>query len=310
MADTHPVPNPLPTYDLPLPAIDAARRESTRGDWLFVWVLRCCAGLAGVITLLIFVYLGAQSFPLLQQIGVARFFTDQTWAPARRQFNLIPMFVGTLYATLGAVTVGSPLGIALAVFVTFYAPSPMARVVRSVLGLLAGIPSVVYGFWGLVTLVPLLNRLHPPGLSLLMGITILTLMILPTIALVAEAALRAVPREYTLGGAALGCDRWQIVRGIAIPAARSGLLTAVILGAGRALGETMAVSMVMGNTIQIPDSVLAPARTLTAHIGLEMSYAMGNHRAALFVAGLWLLGGVVGLVFVVDRASRGQAHGT
>lgn len=309
MADTHSVHNPFATDDVALPGIDAARSASTWGDWLFVWGLRCCAGLAGVITLLIVVYLCAQSVPLLQQIGVTRFFTDQTWAPTRGQFNLLPMCIGTLYATLGAVTVAAPCGIALAVFATFYAQSPIARVVHGVLGLLAGIPSVVYGFWGLVTLVPLFNRLHPPGLSLLMGIVILTLMILPTIALIAEAALRAVPREYTLGGAALGCTRWQIVRGIALPAARSGLLTAVMLGTGRALGETMAVSMVMGNTIQIPDSLLSPARTLTAHIGLEMSYAMGSHRAALFVAGLWLLGGVVGLVFVVDHINRERAHG-
>ncbi|MBI3304105.1 MAG: ABC transporter permease subunit, partial [Deltaproteobacteria bacterium] len=224
MSDAHPVPNPLPTHDLPLPAVDAARRSIKWGDWLLVWLLRFCAGLAGVVTLLIFAYLCAQSLPLLQQIGVTRFFTDQTWAPSSGQFNLVPMLVGTLYATLGAVTVGAPLGIALAIFVTFYAPSLIARVVRSVLGLLAGIPSVVYGFWGLVTLVPLLNRVHPPGLSLLMGITILTLMILPTIALVAEAALRAVPQEYVFGGIALGCDRWRVVRRVAIPAARSGLL--------------------------------------------------------------------------------------
>lgn len=309
MFDAHSAQNSFPTGDVALPGIDAARSASTWSDWLFVWGLRCCAGLAGVITLLIVVYLCAQSLPLLQQIGITRFFTDHTWAPTRGQFNLLPMVVGTLYATLGAVTVAVPCGMALAVFAAFYAPSPIARVLHGALGLLAGIPSVVFGLWGLVTLVPLLNRLHPPGLSLLMGIVILTLMILPTIALLAEAALRAVPREYTLGGAVLGCTRWQIVRGIAIPAARSGLLTAVMLGAGRALGETMAVSMVMGNTIQIPDSLLTPARTLTAHIGLEMSYAMGSHRAALFVAGVWLLGGIIALVVLVDRVNREHAHG-
>ena len=309
MADTHFIHNSFPTGDVALPGIDAARSARTWSDGLFVWGLRGCAGLAGVITFLIVVYLCAQSLPLLQQIGLTRFFTDHTWAPTRGQFNLLPMYIGTLYATLGAVTLAAPCGIALAVFAAFYAPAPISRVVHGVLGLLAGIPSVVYGLWGLVTLVPLLNRLHPPGLSLLMGIVILTLMILPTIALIAEAALRAVPREYTLGGAALGCNRWQVVRGIALPAARSGLLTAVLLGTGRALGETMAVSMVMGNTIQIPESVLVPARTLTAHIGLEMSYAMGSHRAALFVAGLWLLGGVIALVWIVDHINRERAHG-
>jgi phosphate transport system permease protein len=309
MSDPHSIQNPLHTGDFALSEIEAVRRASTGSDWLCVWGLRCCAGLAGVITLLIVVYLCAQSFPLLQQIGITRFFTDHTWAPTRGQFNLLPMCIGTLYATLGAVTLAAPCGIALAVFAAFYAPTLISRVVHGVLGLLAGIPSVVFGLWGLVTLVPLLNRLHPPGLSLLMGIVILMLMILPTIALIAEAALRAVPQEYTLSGAALGCDRWQVVRGIALPAARSGLLTAVMLGAERALGETMAVSMVMGNTIQIPESVLVPARTLTAHIGLEMAYAMGSHRAALFVAGLWLLGGVITLVWIVDRINRECTHG-
>lgn len=309
MVDTHSVHNQLLTDDFVLPEIGVAQSASAWSDWLFVWGLRCCASLAGVVTLLIVVYLCAQSAPLLMQIGITRFFTDQTWAPTRGQFNLLPMCIGTLYATLGAVTLAAPCGVALAVFAAFYAPSPIARVLHGALGLLAGIPSVVFGLWGLVTLVPLLNRLHPPGLSLLMGIVILTLMILPTIALMAEAALRAVPREYTLGGAALGCSRWQIVQSIAVPAARSGLLTAVLLGAGRALGETMAVSMVMGNTIQIPDSLLVPARTLTAHIGLEMAYAMGSHRAALFVAGLWLLSGVIALVWIVDHIKQERTHG-
>ncbi len=309
MANSHSLDNQFLTHDLALPDIDATGQGSAWRERLFVWGLRGCAGLAGVITLLIVVYLCAQSFPLLHQIGMTRFFTDQRWAPTRGQFNLVPMFVGTLYATLGAVTVAAPCGIALAVFAAFYAPSPIARVVHGVLGLLAGIPSVVFGLWGLVTLVPLLNRVHPPGLSLLMGIVILTLMILPTIALIAEAALRAVPREYVLGGAALGCGRWQIVRNIALPTARAGLLTAVLLGVGRALGETMAVSMVMGNTIQIPDTVWVPARTSTAHIGLEMAYAMGSHRAALFVAGLWLLSAVIGLVFVVEWINRDRIHG-
>jgi phosphate transport system permease protein len=294
---------------LALPAPGSGSRTSTWGAWLFVWGMRSCAAVAAITTLLIVVFLCAQSLPVLHEIGLTRFFTDQTWAPTRGQFNLLPMMVGTLYATVGAVLLAGPCGIAVAIFALFYAPTVIARLLHGVLGLLAGIPSVVFGLWGLVTLVPLLNYVHPPGLSLLMGIIIVTLMILPTIALIAEAALRAVPREYTLGGAALGCTQWQIVRDIVLPSARSGLLTAVLLGAGRALGETMAVSMVMGNTIQIPESVLAPARTLTAHIGLEMAYAMGSHRAALFVAGLWLLVVVVLLVGMVDYLNREERDG-
>lgn len=310
MANTHFARDAISPGDLAVPAFGVGRQPSTWGTWLFVWGLRGCAALAALITLLIVLFLCTQSLPVLREIGLARFFTDQTWAPTRGQFNLLPVVVGTFYATLGAVTLAGPCGIAVAIFAMFYAPPVIARLLHGVLGLLAGIPSVVFGLWGLVTLVPLLNHVHPPGLSLFMGIVILTLMILPTIALIAEAALRTVPREYTLGGAALGYTQWQIVRDIVLPSARSGLLTAVLLGAGRALGETMAVSMVMGNTIQIPDSVLAPARTLTAHIGLEMAYAMGSHRAALFVAGLWLLGGIIALVVIVDRVRQERTYGT
>ena len=309
MTNTHFAHDAVAAGKLAVPALGAGRRTRTWGEWLFVWGVRGCATVAAVVTLLIVVFLCAQSLPVLSEIGLTRFFTDQLWAPTRGHFNLLPMMVGTLYATLGAVLLAGPCGIAVAIFAMFYAPPVMARLLHGVLGLLAGIPSVVFGLWGLVTLVPLLNRFHPPGLSLFMGIIIVTLMILPTIALIAEAALRAVPREYTLGGAALGSTRWQMIRDIVVPSARSGLLTAVLLGAGRALGETMAVSMVMGNTIQIPDSVWAPARTLTAHIGVEMAYAMGSHRAALFVAGLWLLVVVILLVAMVEYLNREQRDG-
>jgi len=308
MSSTVPASHHAPPRELLSPTVVDEARSFSWTDGALSWGLRLCAALAGVVTLLIFVYICSQSFPLLQQLGVARFLTDDVWDPSRGQFSLAPMLVGTLYATLGAVTVGAPLGIALAVFAAFYAPPVIARMVRSVLRLLAGLPSVVFGFWGLVTLVPLLNQAHPPGLSVLIGIIILTLMILPTLALLAEAALRATPQEYLLGGAALGCERWQFVRDIAFPVACSGVFAAVLLGAGRAIGETMAVSMVMGNTIQIPESLLSPARTLTSHIALEMSYALGNHRAALFVAGLWLLSLVIGIVIVADRVSRNRSH--
>lgn len=310
MPDTSSAPHQLSTQELALPEVGDARRWVNRSDWFLIWLLRLCAGLAGVLTLLIFAYLCVQSVPLLRKIGFIRLFTDQAWTPSSGQFNLAPMLVGTCYAALGATSVATPLSIALAIFATFYAPSSLAGIIRGILGLLASIPSVVYGLWGLVVLTPLLNRVHPPGLSLFLGIVILTIMILPTIALVAEAALRAVPQEYVLGGFALGCDRWRVVRRVVLPAARSGLFTAVLLGTTRALGETMAVVMVMGNTIQIPQSVLAPARTLTGHLALEMAYALGDHRAALFSAGLLLLGIVTGLVLLTDRASRSQGYET
>ena len=273
-------------------------------DGLFRLTLWLCAALAGTITLLIFTYLATQSLPFLADIGLGRLFSDARWSPSAGQFQLLPMFIGTLCVTLGAVCCATPIGIACAIFVSFYAPPRMACLLRGVLGLLAGIPSVVYGLWGLVVLVPLLSRWHQPGFSVLLGIIIVSLIVLPTVALLSQAALAAVPREYQLGAFALGCDRWQVIRGVVVPAARCGLMTAMILATARVIGETMAVSMVMGNTIQIPDSVLDPARTLTAHIALEMAFALGDHRAALFVAGLLLLVLVTILVAMAEWARR------
>lgn len=169
---------------------------------------------------------------------------------------------------------------------------------------LAGIPSVVYGLWGLMVLVPAIARIGPPGQSVLAGVLVLALMILPTIALVSDAALGAVPETHLRGAAAAGLSRWAIVRSIALPSARSGILTGTLLGTGRALGETMAVVMVTGNVVQVPDSLLAPVRTLTANIALEMAYATDAHRAALFVSGLVLALLTIGLVAAVDRIER------
>lgn len=287
-----------------VPGTRDTRRFSNWGDRLLFLALWFCAAVAGLVILLIVAYVGAQSVPFLREIGVTRLFTDASWAPTRGSFNLVPMLVGSLSVTLGASSLASILGVGLAVFDTFYAPPSVARVVRGTLSLLAGIPSVIYGLWGLTVLVPLLNRAYPPGFSVLLGIIIVTIMILPTIALLADAALQAVPQEYVLGAAALGCTRWRIVRGVVIPTARAGLVTACLLGITRAIGEAMAVSMVMGNTIALPRSILAPARTLTAHIALEMGYAVGDHRAALFVASGLVLGLVSGLIIAADALNQ------
>ena len=174
--------------------------------------------------------------------------------------------------------------------------------------LLAGIPSVVYGFWGLVVLVPLIGRIQPPGTSLLAGIAILTIMILPTIALMADASLAKVPPEYLRGAAALGLSRWATIRSIVFPAAKSGLFTGVILETGRAIGETMAILMVCGNVVQTPKSLFDPIRTLTANIALEMAYATGDHRSALFVSGLVLMALIVALVVGAEVISKGRIY--
>lgn len=272
-----------------------------RNDVWMSRILRVSALAAGAVSVLIFLFLIGQSLPLLSRVGPLAFFSPGDWAPTSGKFGLLPMLVGTFWAMLGSVLVATPIGLACAIFTVFYAPSSVAAMMRAVLWLLAGIPSVVFGFWGLVTLVPMINRLHPPGVSLLAGIVILSIMILPTIALMAESALSSVPVSNIRGAQALGVGLWATVRTIAIPAARSGLFAGVILEMGRAIGETMAVIMVMGNTVQYPSSWFDSARTLTANIALEMAYATGDHQRALFVTGLALLMVIVLFVIVADR---------
>jgi phosphate transport system permease protein len=273
-------------------------------DTLILWLLRIASGIAAGMVLLILFFLLAESLPLLREVPSSRFVTDTSWQPSEGAYNLAPMLSGTLYAAGGALFLATPLGIASALFVAYYAPPPAAGIYRRLIELLAGIPSVVYGFWALTTLVPLINELHPPGASLLAGILVLTLMILPTVALTAHAALLAVPDEYLRSAAALGMSRWSIIRGVVLPAARMGVTAGIILAAGRAIGETMAVLMVTGNVVQLASTVYDPIRTLAANIALEMPYALGDHRAALFVSGLALMLLVIALWSAAARIGR------
>ena len=278
-------------------------------DDLLCWFLRGIAVIAGTIVVLIVVFLIMEALPVLHHIGLLRFFTDPSWHPADGFYNLTPMLWGTLFAMAGSVLIATPLGILSAVFCHYYAPPALARPYRRLIELLAGIPSVVYGFWGLVVLVPLIGEIQPPGPSLLAGILILTIMILPTIALMADASLANVPQHYVRGAAALGLPRWSTIRGVVFPAAKSGLFTGVILETGRAIGETMAILMVCGNVVHTPSSVFDPIRTLTANIALEMAYALGDHRAALFVSGLVLMAMIVALAVSAEWISRGRIYG-
>lgn len=280
----------------------------SRSEIILVWILRGMALLVAAIVLSIVLFLLWETLPFLQTVGLNRFFSDASWHPSSEEFNLLPMLWGSLFVTVGAVLMAAPLGILSAIFCQYYAPAAIASLYRRLIELLAGIPSVVYGFWGLVVLVPLVGRIQPPGASLLTGILILTLMILPTITLVAHSSLASVSPEYERGCAAMGLGRWATVRGVVLPATRAGLLTGAILGTGRAIGETMAVLMVCGNVVQIPLSVFEPVRTLTANIALEMAYATGNHRAALFISGLVLMAMVVALVVAAELLSRGQIY--
>jgi len=258
-------------------------------DRLLIPVLRICAIIAALVVLLILAFLLFESWPVLTELSLTRFVTGASWHPLEGAYNLMPMLSGTLLASVGALLLAVPLGMASALFIVFYAPPYLATLYKRLIELLAGIPSVVFGFWGLTTLVPLINQWHPPGASLLAAILVLTLMVLPLIALTAYTALAAVPDELFRNAAALGLSRWGMIRGVALPAANAGIIAGIILAAARALGETMAVLMVAGNVVQYPETVFDPIRTLAANIALEMAYAMGDHRAVLFVSGLLLL---------------------
>ena len=286
----------------------------TSRDAVLIWTLRACAAIAGVTTLLIAYFVFAESLPALRDVGIGRFFSDTSWHPKefadQGTFLLAPMIAGTLIVVACAVALATPAGIGIAIFCHFYAPPAVAKAYRAGIGLLAGIPSVVFGFWGLVVLVPIINSLSPPGQSVLAASLVLALMVLPTVALTADAAIAAVPRPLHHAAAALGLSRWATLSGVVVPAARRGIFTGVILQVGRAVGETLAVLMVAGNIPEVPHSIFEPARTLTANIALEMAYATGDHRSALFVSGLMLLILVTALVAaaeLIKKSSRDAA---
>lgn len=257
-------------------------------------------------TILVFItgFLLWETLPFLNSVGFQHLFQDQDWAPTSSEYNLIPMIWGSVTVTLGALILSVPLGISSAIFCQYYAPPQLATLYRKMLELLAGIPSVVYGFWGLVVLVPLIAQVHAPGPSLLAGSIIVALMVLPTIALIAENSLVQLPPDYWRSSRAMGLGRWPTIVQICLPAAKAGISTAIILAFGRAMGETMAVVMVCGNAVQVPQSIFDPVRTLTANIALEMAYATDLHRSVLFVSGLLLVGVVASSIGILSQRTR------
>lgn len=274
--------------------------------------LRTFSLCAALIVILIAAFVLMEAMPAFQHVGIARFFTDLSWHPnadpAQGAFNLTPMIAGSLLATCGALIIAVPLGFLCALFSRYYASPAIARAFTSLLAVFAGIPSVAIGLWGLTVLTPLIREWSPPGQSLLAASAVLAIMIVPTIALLAEAALAAVPAPYMHGAVALGLSRWAAIWGVALPAARSGLVTAVLLATGRAIGETMAVLMVAGNVVQVPDSIFRPVRALTANIALELGYAAGDHRAALFASGLALLAITAVLMLFAEMLTRSAGN--
>ncbi len=248
------------------------------------------AVLTSALTLvMILAFIAYASWPALAEIGVWRFVSDGGWHPLAGRYDMAPMIVGTLLAAAGAMVLAGPLGLLAAVFRRFYAPRWLAGGFRRVVFILAALPSVVFGLWALTVIVPLIAALSPPGPSLLAAALVLAIMVLPTVAITADAALGGVPPEQIDGALSLGADRADLIWRTAVPAARRGIGGGLLLAAGRAFGETMAVVMVAGNIVQIPDSVFAPVRTLTANIALEMGYATEAHRATLFVSALVLV---------------------
>ena len=241
------------------------------------------------ILALIAFFIFEQGLPLILKIGPGAFILGERWVPSQGSFGILPMIIGSFWVTLGALLLGIPLGLACVIFLCEWTPPSVGMVLRPAIQLLAGIPSVIYGFWGLLVLVPLVrNYLGGPGLSIFSGSVILGFMILPTIISISEDSLKALPPSYKAGAFALGATHWQTIWRVLIPAARSGIVASIILGMGRAIGETMAMIMILGNAVKIPTSFLDSARTLTTNIGIEMGYASGDHRQALFATGIIL----------------------
>jgi phosphate transport system permease protein len=257
-----------------------------------------CIAVAGIILIILFVL--KEGWPVLLKYGPWTLASGAQWQPSLAKYGLLPLIIGSAYVTLAALFLGVPLGVGCAVFMAEIAPDWMTKIVRPAINLLAGIPSVVYGFFGLVILVPALRSLFGGvGFSLLAGGIILAIMILPTIVSISEDALRAVPCDYKEASLALGATYWQTIYKVLLPAAKSGIITAVILGMGRAIGETMAVIMITGNTPLIPKSVLDPGPTLTGTIGQEWAYASGEHAQALFTVGIFLFG----LIMIINSTA-------
>lgn len=241
--------------------------------------------------LVICVFLFSNGMDAIGEIGIASFIGGRKWAPADTppSYGILPMILGSLYITAGAIIIGVPTGILTSVFMAFYCPQKLYRFLKPATELLAGIPSVVYGFFGMVIIVPAIRYLAGGnGNSILAASILLGIMILPTIIGVSESAIRSVPKNYYEGALALGATRERSIFKTVLPAAKSGITAAVILGVGRAVGETMAVVMVAGNQARIPTGLLKGARTLTANIVMEMGYASELHRGALIATGVVL----------------------
>lgn len=255
--------------------------------------------------LLIALFILNEGLPFIFKYGVKEFLLSSEWQPQLNKFGIFPMITASLWVTLGAMVVGAPLGVAGALFLSEYVPKTVMRIIKPTIELLAAIPSVVYGFIGVMVLAPIIRNIFGgPGLSLLAASIILGIMILPTVISISIDSILAVPQSYREGSLALGATTWQTIHMVTVKASKSGIIASIILGLGRAIGETMAVIMVAGNSVNIPHSPFDSVRTLTANIALEMSYATGLHRQALFATGVILFIVIIILNSIASVAIR------
>lgn len=257
---------------------------------VFIEGLLLISALASILAIfLIIIFVFAKGLPLIAKVGVFKFLFSSTWDPVNGQFGIATMIAGSLAITLGALIWAVPLGLALSIFLSEIASPRIKGIMVPMIELLAGLPSVIYGFFGLVIIVPFIrDYLGGPGFSILAGSVILGIMVLPTIVNIARDAITVVPREYREGSLALGATQWETISRIVLPSASSGIITAIVLGMGRAVGETMAVVLITGNVTRMPESILSPVRSMTGNVVLEMGYATGDHQLALFATGVVL----------------------
>ena len=252
-----------------------------------VFMLCACVSIISVILICVFLFLNG--IPTMGKIGFADFLLGKRWKPLEDLYGILPMIIGSIYVTAGAIIIGVPIGVLCAVFLARFCPKGLYKIFKPAVDLLAGIPSIVYGFFGLVVIVPAMQNLFGgSGKSVLTASVMLGIMILPTIISVSEAAIRAVPESYYEGALALGATHERSIYRTVLPAAKSGITAGVILGIGRAIGEAMAVNMVAGNQAIIPTSIFSGVRTLTSNIVLEMGYAADLHREALIATSVVL----------------------
>ena len=257
-----------------------------------VFFVCALASIAAVVLICLFLF--ANGIPAMKEIGLLNFLTGAKWKPGNDIYGILPMILGSIYITAGAVVIGVPVGLLTAIFMAFYCPKKLYGLLKPCTELLAGIPSIVYGFFGMVVIVPCIRTVADvfhvdiSGSSILAASVLLGIMILPTVIGVSEAALRAVPSAYYEGAVAMGARHERAIFTVMLPAAKSGVLAGVVLGIGRAIGETMAVIMVAGNQPRLTGNMLKGIRTMTANIVIEMGYATGLHREALIATGVVL----------------------